>query len=79
VHELAVSQYQGIMLWAEAVRKAGSIVVINLAHGEFVMLGGYATIRHSLLLRRDRLPVHRVSGRPMDSVERLRPHVARYS
>jgi urea transport system substrate-binding protein len=25
VHELAVSQYQGIMLWAEAVRKAGSI------------------------------------------------------
>ena len=25
VHELAVSQYQGIMLWAEAVRKAGSV------------------------------------------------------
>jgi branched-chain amino acid transport system substrate-binding protein len=25
VHELAVSQYQGIMLWAEAVRKAGSL------------------------------------------------------
>ena len=25
VHELAVSQYQGIMLWAEGVRKAGSV------------------------------------------------------
>src|SRR6516225_7621951 len=25
VHELAVSQYQGIMLWAEAVRKAGTL------------------------------------------------------
>jgi urea transport system substrate-binding protein len=25
VHELAVSQYQGIMLWAEAVRKAGTV------------------------------------------------------
>jgi urea transport system substrate-binding protein len=25
VHEIAVSQYQGIMLWAEAVRKAGSL------------------------------------------------------
>jgi len=25
VHEIAVSQYQGIMLWAECVRKAGSI------------------------------------------------------
>lgn len=25
VHEIAVSQYQGIMLWAEAVRKAGSV------------------------------------------------------
>jgi urea transport system substrate-binding protein len=25
VHELAVSQYQGILLWAEAVRKAGSV------------------------------------------------------
>ena len=25
VHEIAVSQYQGIMLWAEAVRKAGTI------------------------------------------------------
>ena len=25
VHELAVSQYQGIMLWAEAVKKAGSV------------------------------------------------------
>jgi branched-chain amino acid transport system substrate-binding protein len=25
VHEIAVSQYQGIMLWAEAVRKAGSM------------------------------------------------------
>ncbi|HML08557.1 MAG TPA: ABC transporter substrate-binding protein [Xanthobacteraceae bacterium] len=25
VHELAVSQYQGIMLWAEAVRTAGSV------------------------------------------------------
>jgi hypothetical protein len=25
VHELAVSQYQGIMLWAEAVRKGGTV------------------------------------------------------
>jgi urea transport system substrate-binding protein len=25
VHEIAVSQYQGIMLWAEAVKKAGSL------------------------------------------------------
>ena len=25
VHEIAVSQYQGIKLWAEAVKKAGSI------------------------------------------------------
>ena len=25
IHELAVSQYQGILLWAEAVRKAGSL------------------------------------------------------
>ena len=25
VHEIAVSQYQGILLWAEAVRKAGSV------------------------------------------------------
>ena len=25
VHEIAVSQYQGIMLWAECVRKAGSL------------------------------------------------------
>jgi urea transport system substrate-binding protein len=25
VHELAVSQYQGILLWAEAVKKAGSV------------------------------------------------------
>src|SRR5262245_23080610 len=25
VHEIAVSQYQGILLWAEAVRKAGSL------------------------------------------------------
>jgi urea transport system substrate-binding protein len=25
VHELAVSQYQGIMMWAEAVRKAGTV------------------------------------------------------
>ncbi|MEZ5657841.1 MAG: transporter substrate-binding protein [Burkholderiaceae bacterium] len=25
VHEIAVAQYQGIMLWAEAVRKAGSL------------------------------------------------------
>jgi branched-chain amino acid transport system substrate-binding protein len=25
VHEIAVSQYQGIKLWAEAVRKAGSL------------------------------------------------------
>jgi urea transport system substrate-binding protein len=25
VHELAVSQYQGLLLWAEAVRKAGSV------------------------------------------------------
>ena len=25
MHEIAVSQYQGIMLWAEAVKKAGSL------------------------------------------------------
>ena len=25
MHEIAVSQYQGLMLWAECVRKAGSL------------------------------------------------------
>lgn len=44
IHEIAVSQYQGIMVWAEAVRKAGSVErdAVVKAFGAGVSVGGPA-------------------------------------
>jgi urea transport system substrate-binding protein len=48
VHEIAVSQYQGIMVWAEAVRQAGSFnrddVIKQLETGKVTITGPAGTV-----------------------------------